>query len=113
MGPLDDIDGELALFVVTRGISHILMTNGEWDLTWFVHRRRRLIPGGVDEGYEEPRIKVSNSHSWSMKTFLGQNWPQPCQFNDTNSAIEHAAYLSLLPIFKDRPNQKSWGWWRS
>ena len=48
--------------------------------------------------------------------FLNDVWPrvsginEPCIVEE-GSIEQHAVYLRCLPLFKESPKQKSWGWW--
>jgi len=110
--PISDLaGGEYMLFVVTRGMSHILMTNG------YIKEEVFHVPGrrGL-RSYESPYLHHYGVLTGDIGDFLAEAWPRisgidaPCML-DEGTVRQHAAYLRCLPLFKGPPKQKSWGWW--
>jgi len=103
---LEILGTEDVFFAVTRGLSHILTTNGYYEEAWFVRGRiRKPYPHHFDD------------RTASFSEFLTTTWPrisgidEPAFQLDEGDIFRHADYFKSLPLFKDVAGQKSWGWW--
>jgi hypothetical protein len=111
--PLWDLASqEDILIVVTRGMSHILLTNGYYkEETFYVPGRRPGLPA-----YPKKWLRHYRRLAEEVREFLAQSWPRISGINDPcildeGSVRQHVAYLRCLPLFRESPKQQSWGRW--